>query len=256
MKSGTNAAAEKAVRWMIDNRQGSGTFGSTQATILALKALIAHATESQAKITDGELLLKLDEQEIGRQPFQAGRLQTIEIPGIQGHLKTGDNVLTVDLTGENQMPYVIDVRYRSWKPDTDERCPIRLATKLKEPKIASGATVPLEVKLENISGVGQPMTLAVVGLPAGLEASTRQLDRLRDQGRFDYYESQGRELVFYWRSVAPDARKDQAHRFTLDLVGEVPGKYAGPASRTYLYYTPEMKYWVDPLTVEIVNSDD
>jgi hypothetical protein len=37
----------------------------------------------------------------------------------------------------------------------------------------------------------------------------------------------------------------------LDLTAAVPGKYTGPASRAYLYYTPENKQWCDPLAIEI-----
>jgi len=31
----------------------------------------------------------------------------------------------------------------------------------------------------------------------------------------------------------------------------VPGKYTGPASRAYLYYTDEFKTWVDGVSVDI-----
>jgi hypothetical protein len=37
----------------------------------------------------------------------------------------------------------------------------------------------------------------------------------------------------------------------LDLVAQWPGKYTGPASRAYLYYTAEQKHWADPLAVGI-----
>ena len=37
----------------------------------------------------------------------------------------------------------------------------------------------------------------------------------------------------------------------LSLIAAVPGKYTGPASRTYLYYTDEYKQWVGGLEVDI-----
>ena len=57
----------------------------------------------------------------------------------------------------------------------------------------------------------------------------------------------GREVVLYWRGLDKEARVD----LSLSLVAAVPGKYAGPASRAYLYYTDEDKQWVDGLKVEI-----
>ena len=57
----------------------------------------------------------------------------------------------------------------------------------------------------------------------------------------------GREVVLYWRALDKEARVD----LSLSLVAAVPGKYAGPASRAYLYYTDEHKQWADGLKVEI-----
>ena len=95
------------------------------------------------------------------------------------------------------------------------------------------------------------MTVAIVGLPAGLEAQQQQLDALKEKGTFDFYELRGRELVFYWRSLAPEGIGDDKVAFELDLVAEIPGQYSGPASRAYLYYTAEEKAWQAPLEISI-----
>ena len=42
-----NAATQKAIGWIGQQRGGYGAFGSTQSTILALKALIAFAAHEQ-----------------------------------------------------------------------------------------------------------------------------------------------------------------------------------------------------------------
>ena len=52
-----NAAVEKAVKWIGQQRGGYGGFGSTQSTILALKALIAYARANKKTAEAGELTL-------------------------------------------------------------------------------------------------------------------------------------------------------------------------------------------------------
>src|SRR5262249_29426490 len=52
-----NGAVQKAVRWIGQQRGGYGGFGSTQSTILALKALIAHARANKKTAEAGELRL-------------------------------------------------------------------------------------------------------------------------------------------------------------------------------------------------------
>jgi hypothetical protein len=37
----------------------------------------------------------------------------------------------------------------------------------------------------------------------------------------------------------------------LSLVAGVPGRYTGPASRAYQYYTDEQKTWTDGLQISI-----
>ncbi len=240
--------ANKAVEWIIQSRSGAGGFGSTQATILALKALTEHAKANRRTVSEGKLIVRRDDVTLDEHPFGAGQQETIVIEGLEANLRSGENRLTVDLTGDNHMPYALDVSYRTEKPPSDADCPVRLTTKLETEKVKAGETVALDAKLTNTSDNGQPMTVAILGLPAGLEPRAEQLQELKKAGTIDYYETRAREVICYWRSLAP--KKEVTVK--LDLIAAVPGKYTAPASRAYLYYTAEQKQWVEPLKVEIV----
>jgi hypothetical protein len=63
----------------------------------------------------------------------------------------------------------------------------------------------------------------------------------------DAFETRGREVILYWRAMAPSAKKS----VVLSAVAAVPGEYTGPASRAYLYYTDEHKDWQPGLKVAI-----
>ena len=99
------------------------------------------------------------------------------------------------------------------------------------------------------------MTVAILGLPAGLKLpddfqQLKDLAKLRPDGRpgpIGAFELRGRELVLYWRDLAPDAKID----LDIDLRSHVPGEYTGPASRAYLYYNPDAKCWTAPLAATI-----
>jgi hypothetical protein len=239
--------AERAVDFIVRNRSGDGSFGSTQATILALKALVEHAKVSRATVVGGELLVKHGDRVIGTQTFGADEVNTIWLAGLEGQLTPGENELTISLTGENQMPYTIDVSYRAKKPQSHPECAVELSTKLATSEVKAGETVALEAELVNKTDQGQPMTVAILGLPAGLQPRADQLEELKKAGTIDYYETRAREVICYWRSLAPKKRVP----LRLDLVAEWPGEYTGPASRAYLYYTAEQKHWAEPLAVEI-----
>jgi len=244
------APANKAMDWIIRNRQGAGGFGSTQATILALKALVVHSKANRATVGGGELIVSRDDSEIGRVKFAKGTRNAIALAGLAEKLQPGDNKLTLKLTEENKLPYTVSVEYRSRLPASRDECPLRLTTKLDGENVAAGEMVALLAKLINTSDQGQPMTIAILGIPGGTRVRADQLEELKKSGTIDYFETRPREVICYWRGLRPKQEID----LRLDLVAEIPGRYTAPASRAYLYYTAEQKQWVDPVAVEITRE--
>jgi hypothetical protein len=107
--------------------------------------------------------------------------------------------------------------------------------------------VTLRAHVENKTQDGIPMTLARIGLPGGTVFQTWQLKELRDKGIIDFYETRPREVILYWRNMAPNAKKD----VDLNLLTNTPGTYEAPASSAYLYYTAEDKAWTKPVAITI-----
>ena len=242
--------ANRALDWIIDNRQGRGGFGSTQATVLALKALMEHAKANRRVGGNGKLTVKLGTALLAELPFSAGRHEAVTMAGLEEKLTSGDNRLIIGLSGDNRLPYTLNVTYRDTNPTNHEGCPVRLASELSAKTVSHGESVKFVARIANETDDGQPMTVAVLGLPAGLEVRPDQLDELKNTRVIDHYETRGRELVCYWRSLAP--RK--SIELNLDLIAAVPGRYTGPASCVYLYYTSEQKRWNEPLAIEIVRQ--
>ena len=60
-------------------------------------------------------------------------------------------------------------------------------------------------------------------------------------------ETRAREVTLYFRQLKPKEVKT----VPIDLVATVPGRYTGPASRAYLYYTNDEKIWNDPIEVVV-----
>src|SRR5262249_42738502 len=232
-----------AVKWIGQQRGGHGAFGSTQSTILALKALIAHAKANKRTPEAGELRLFVGETKVADLPFAAGvdKPLTLELPEPHKHLKPGENKLRVEVTGaKNVFPHTLSWTYRTIKPDATAKAPVKLSTSLTKSALAEGEAVRLAVRVTNASGAGQGMAVAIVGLPAGLSLpedlkQLKEYTRVPGDGKrplVSAFEVIGRELVLYWRDLA----KDQKIAVPLDLVARVPGEFRGPASRAYLYY--------------------
>jgi hypothetical protein len=256
--SGFDANIRASVKWLGQQRGTFGGFGSTQSTILALKALIAHAKANKRTPEAGELSLFVGETKLAWTSFPAGvdRPLTLALPNPEKHLKPGENKVRVEITGaKNIFPHTLGWTYRTAKPDSAKKVPVTLTTSLAKRDLEEGETVRLKVKVKNTSGAGQGMAVAIVGLPAGLNLpedlkQLKEYCRLPEGGKrplVSAFEVRGRELVLYWRDLA----KDQVIEVPIDVVARVPGTYRGPASRAYLYYNADVRHWIEPLAVTI-----
>jgi hypothetical protein len=248
-----SGSADRAVKWIFSHRQGHGGFGSTQATVLALKALVGYAKTANVARRGGTLQVVRDQEVLAQMTLLEGTdaSSTIELTGIGSKLVPGETDLELRAPGFGRLSFAIEVLYHTPKPPSDPNCPVRLATQLgsqsETATLTAGDTVRLDALLKNTTERGLPMTVAILGLPAGLEPRAEELNELRDAGAFDYYELRPREVLCYWRTIPPQAE----HRFAITLTAAIPGDYTAPASRAYLYYTAEQKHWTEPLRARI-----
>ena len=247
---GYTSQTQRAVDWLLKNRQGAGTWGSTQATVLALKALAQHTKTGRSSLSEGRLLVIRDDAILGEKTFGTAQEEVISIGGLETKLKPGDNQLSLNLTGGHPMSYTLDIVYHSQEPVVYKDCPLRLTTQLSAKQVKTGGTIALSAELVNTANEGQPMTVAILGLPAGLEPPHEQLEKLKEAGAIDSFRTAPRQVVCCWRSLAPKKRIE----LRLDLLATVPGQYTSPPSQAYLDYTPEQKFWGNPLTVEITRD--
>src|SRR5262249_1330702 len=140
-----------------------------QATILTLKALAQLAKDSR-KLTPGDVIVSIRGNPVLRQSFAATAQDALvlEIPQPEKLLKPGDNEVRIELTGNNELPGKLSWSYHTLQPPSNENCPIKLLTRLDKDKVREGETVRLTVAVENTSADSQSMTVAIIGLPAGL----------------------------------------------------------------------------------------
>lgn len=249
------ASSWRALQFVQTQRQGSGTFGATQATVCALRALIAWANQHRQAATAGTLRVFAGERLLAERAFAADTMEPVRIE-LWSQLPAGEHTLRLEVaTADRQdaaavpatMPWAIEVAYHAEQPADDAQAPLRLRTQLRRAEAVEGDTVAVDVTVQNPGAQPVPTPIVRLGLPAGCELPTRVLEDLQKAGTFDHWELRGRDLVLYWRTLP--ARGEQT--FVLDLVARVPGTSSGPASRVLPYYTPTAVHWAAPLQLSI-----
>ncbi|MGD1848536.1 MAG: TonB family protein [Salibacteraceae bacterium] len=239
-----------AVQHLMGLRSHGGRFGSTQGTILALKALTQFAEYNKRTAESGKIVVWVDGEKVATHRYEAGTKGPIEIKGLEEHLAPGKHTVKVNFAEtKTALPTTFNANWNTRLPNNQKGCVLDLKTQLNSNKTTMGETVRLSVELANTTSEGQPMVVAKLGIPSGLSLQPWQLKELMEKQVVDFYEIHQEYLVLYYRDMAPNEK----HTIQLDLKAEVPGRYEAPAGAAYLYYTDELKTWV-PGTAILIRS--
>jgi len=241
-------SVEKSIRYLADACK-AGRYGSTQSTVLALRAIVAYDKARAKPKAAGKARVYVDGQPVGDSvAFDKDTQGAIALPDISELLEPGKHTVELKMEDGSSMPYALTVNYHNTVPASAKQCKVALQVRLSNGKMTEGGITEANVVVANQADEAIPMPVAIIGLPGGLEPRHDQLKELVKAEKIAAYEVLGREVVLYWRSMKP---KEQVE-LPISLVAAVPGTYTGPASRTYLYYTDEHKHWVDGLKITIV----
>jgi TonB-dependent SusC/RagA subfamily outer membrane receptor len=203
-------------------------YGSTQATALALQALVAYTNLIGEKATASEMEVKVNNK------------TTLAGKDLIHNIKNGDNTFSVKYGDERKaVPYQLELAYYTLLPPDSPEAELKLSTTLSTKHTRVGETVRMQVEVKNVKDILQPMSIAKIGIPGGLTVQPWQLKEIMEKNQVAYYEIFDNYLVLYWMGFAAGETK----KIRLDLKAEIAGKYTGKANTAYLYYTPEYKHW-------------
>lgn len=238
---------DSGIKYIIQNRNGYGSFPSTQATILALKAITEYTLTNTKVKEDGRVDLFLNNLLTDSKEFKSEQNGNIVLRKWADLLQKGEQKLQVKFKNEKStLNHSFVVSYSVTTPESSPECPLILETKLND--VANqGETVRMNISISNKKDHGLPMCIAKIGIPSGLSLQPWQLKELQEKKVFDFYETDKNYLIIYYRGMAANDLKT----INIDLKADIPGLYQAPASCAYLYYTNEYKNWTEGSKINI-----
>jgi alpha-2-macroglobulin-like protein len=242
---------ERAIRYLAECCKG-GRFGSTQSTVLAVKAIVAYDESRARPKAGGTIELVVDGRRVGDPvAFDIDTQGAIDLPAIDERMTPGEHTVELRMKGGSTMPCSVAVAFSRVTPESSDDCRVRLEAKLRDTTLAEGSATEADVMVTNRTEATVPNPIAIIGIPGGLEVRHEQLAEHVTSGKLAAYEIIGRDLVLYWRSLGAEERVE----LPVSLIAAIPGSYTGPASRAYLYYSDEHKQWADGFSVTITARD-
>ena len=233
----------------LSKQRSYGRFGSTQATVLSLKALIQFTkTQKEINKNTNELIyvtINGEEKSYKIIPTDEGKM---EIPIASESIKKGIN--SIDITYNDSkifIPYTVDFYWEGHTPEEKAKTMLTLKTDVIAKNKKVGDNIRVDIEVENSDSKPTGMVTSIIGIPSGAALQVWQLKELVEKKEIDFYEISENFLVIYWRTFNRFEKKN----ISIDLKAEVSGSYTAPASSVYLYYGEEYKHWIQGTHVNI-----
>lgn len=233
----------------LSKQRSYGRFGSTQATVLSLKALIAFAKTQKEASKNSEKLIYVSYNGIEKSyKINSDTTGKMEIPIAREHIQ--QDKLDIKIRYDDRkilLPYSIDMYWESTTPEEKVKGSLELTTKMTSQNIKVGDNIRMNIEIENTDSKPTGMVTSILGIPSGAAPQIWQLKELVEKKEIDFYEISENFLVIYWKAFNRFEKK----KIVLDLKAEVAGSYTAPASSVYLYYGEEYKHWIKGTHIEI-----
>jgi uncharacterized protein YfaS (alpha-2-macroglobulin family) len=248
-------AVSGALAYLVGHKDPQGTWGTTQATILALKALLlASATQGQAEgpATIQVSLNKELTEEITIDETNADVVHSVTFE--RGFSPTGANRVQVALEGGGNLMMQVTTRYYlPWDavPAAElrgEMVTVDVGYDRTQLAVNDEATAQVRVRV-NEPGVVR-LALVDLGIPPGFTVLSEDLARLVEGGVIARYELTGRQIILYLE----DFSSERPLSFSYRLRARFPMRAKTPSSSAYDYYNPGDPTVREPVEMVVVEG--
>jgi hypothetical protein len=226
-----------ALEYIAGSKDPNGNFGSTQATVWALRALVLAATKGTETAT-GTLTVSVDGvpfTKVALTKAQSDLMTTVDLSTLA---TAGAHDVTLAFTGQGKLSYnLVDSYNLSWPDVPAETGPLAITVDYDKTTLRLDETVQATVTVSNTTAGTENMVLVTVGIPPGFSLNTDDLDLYKKSGVLSQYEVTEKQLTLYLTTLAPNA----AQAFQYHLTATMPVVAADGGAQAFLYYEPANK---------------
>jgi A-macroglobulin TED domain/Alpha-2-macroglobulin family/Carboxypeptidase regulatory-like domain/MG2 domain/A-macroglobulin receptor binding domain len=253
LRSGqSSGVARKALTYLVSKKDASGTWGTTQATIMALRALLT-ATEKGAADVRGTatvvlngkpaetLVLSSENNDLYHQfvfkAIEQGKINTVEIRF------DGKGGLTYQVVGGYFLPW-------DQKPAVE---PLSIDVSYDRTSLFQDDIATATATVRNNLDKAAKMVILDLGIPPGFELFSEDLQEYQDKsaglksGHLSKFSITATQAILYFDSFAPGDTIKVKYR----LRAKYPIRAKTLRSRVYEYYAPEVGSFAPPVQLEV-----
>lgn len=249
---GYSDLVRKSLAWITSKKSGDGNWGTTQATIMALRALLT-ASEQSGSDAHGTVEVLLNGSKAASLEINRDNNDLLHQFVLPPASDDGQNEIELRFSGEGGMAYQIAGRYFvPWQHDGTSE-PLAIVVKYDRTRLAQSEIVTGTATIRNNMDKTAKMVMVDLGIPPGFELQSEDFQNLvertagKKSGRLEKFSMTATQAILYFDSIAPHDSFEVRYR----LRAKYPIRAQGFVSRVYEYYDPSVTATATPVQFEV-----
>ncbi|MBM4078994.1 MAG: hypothetical protein FJ278_04775, partial [Planctomycetes bacterium] len=254
-----HAVVNKALGWLISQKDPNGTWHGTQATILVFKALLGSLTRQGEKV-NAQVAIRVGdrEEQIAITPENHDVLRLVDF---KDQTRKGKNDVSIRVTGLSAVPgtaqagegnvmyQIVGRCYLPWpKFEMPVSPPLSIDVDYDRTSLKKDDTVTCRVRVaSNLPGTCK-MIMVDLGIPPGFSVLTDGLTAAVEKKTIQRFDMTGRQLMIYLEELT----FGKPVEFSYQMKAKYPIRAQSPASTVYKYYNPEERATAKPVEIAVV----
>jgi 5-hydroxyisourate hydrolase-like protein (transthyretin family) len=246
------SGVNKALTFLIKSKDGSGTWGTTSATILSLKALLAGMGGNQVKgrvpfdiLVNGKEAARGEVTEENQDVMQAFDLKAMT--------QAGENTVQIKAAGETGLMYQIVGRcYQPWKKEARPtvKSGFQIEVTYDRTKLSTSDLLHAKATVKYDGALPANMVMVDLGIAPGFTVDAGDFAEMVKAKKINRFSVTSRQVILY----LSDLRPGESRTFEYALRARFPLRAQTPVSTAYEYYTPTNRAQTRPVELTVTEG--
>lgn len=248
---GKLALVRSSLAWLVSQKDPQGAWRSTQATVLALKAIVEGTAAPVGGDEERRIEITLNDNPVQTLVIPADQAEVMKLVDLSNLLEPGVQRIGLNEVSRTGAGYQVTFAYHI-EEDAKESPAGDLAIDVAydRTRLTVDETVTAVAKIVNRRDEPAPMVIVDLPIPGGCTLERGELDKLVGDGKIAWYQLTPRQAIVYLRSLEPGETQELRYR----LRATMPVKVQVPAAQVYEYYKPENRGQSQPAELESVEA--
>jgi uncharacterized protein YfaS (alpha-2-macroglobulin family) len=251
--------ANQALTYLIQQKDSYGTWHSTQATVLTLKALLLSVRKG-GEGADATVNVSLNGEQTDPVHIRPENWDVVQLVSFTDKPVVGDNRLRIDVEGEGNLMVQISTRYYLPWDEVARLAPAKewmdIRVDYDRTELAVNDVIQVSVHVELLEGAAR-QAIVDLGIPPGFEVLSEDLADLVAQHsdlppeyegvKFSRFDLTGRQIIVYLEGLKAGQPLDFRYR----IRARYPIRAQTPPTQAYDYYNPGVSAVSAPAAIEV-----